>query len=561
MKKSHKKLNKPPALSKEQVDSVIHLYSSGKIDEAITSIKDLNEEFPNVPLLFNILGACYKAQGLLEASAKMFETAINLKPDYAEAYFNLAVILRGLGKLDSSVEGYKKAIKILPNYPDAHNNLGNSLKDLGNVIDAIESYEWAVAYKSDFFQAFTNLGIAQSLNGQSDLAVESYEKALKINPNFLDAHFNLGIVLKELGNKEKAMNCFENVLKINPEHAEAHRNLGVIKKYIKNDPQIVKMESLLSNNILTNEDKISLNFALAKAYEDLEESDKQFEFLNTGNQLKKDELNYSIEIDQERFSVLKKLFSTRPKILNKSAYKLSSVRPIFILGMPRSGTSLVEQIISSHQEVYGAGELESLSKSIWSVQPQDINDDSYKLSKKSFLSIREEYFKSLQSLNASENVITDKMPANFRYIGFIMSAFPEAKIVHLKRDARATCWSIYKFLFDTGGNGFSFDQKDLASYYALYEDIMNFWHKLYPNQIYDISYEALTTDQEEETRKLLEYCELDWDENCLNFQDNKRAVKTVSSLQVRQKIYQGSSDVWKKYEANLKPLLKGLSSS
>jgi len=157
-------------------------------------------------------------------------------------------------------------------------------------------------------------------------------------------------------------------------------------------------------------------------------------------------------------------------------------------------------------------------------------------------------------------VITDKLPLNFQYIGFILSAFPEAKIVHLKRDARATCWSIYRHHFRNKGNGYSYNLDDLAGFYGLYVELMDYWHNLYPDKIYDICYEDLTTDQEEETRKLLKYCELDWDENCLDFHKNQRAVKTASSLQVRQKIYQGSSEAWKKHESYLQPLVKALSS-
>jgi hypothetical protein len=148
------------------------------------------------------------------------------------------------------------------------------------------------------------------------------------------------------------------------------------------------------------------------------------------------------------------------------------------------------------------------------------------------------------------------MPLNFRHIGFILSAFPEAKVIHMNRDPMATCWSIYKYYFN--GNSYSYNQDDLAGYYGLYKDLMGFWHQLFPNKIYDACYEDLTTDQEAETRKLLKYCDLDWDESCLNFHANKRAVKTTSALQVKQKIYQGSSEVWKKYEEYLQPLIKGL---
>ncbi len=170
------------------------------------------------------------------------------------------------------------------------------------------------------------------------------------------------------------------------------------------------------------------------------------------------------------------------------------------------------------------------------------------MSEKYFLSIRQKYLESLSNLDINEDIITDKWPLNFQYIGFILKAFPEAKIIHLRRDARAVCWSIYKNYFSGKGNGWAYNLNDLANFYALYSELMIFWHELFPDQIYDISYEDLTNNQEKETKKLLKYCELEWDESCLNFHTNKRAVKTASASQVRKKMYQGSSDDWKKYE-------------
>ena len=246
--------------------------------------------------------------------------------------------------------------------------------------------------------------------------------------------------------------------------------------------------------------------------------------------------------------------------LTKSLYVPSLIKPIFILGMPRSGTSLVEQIISSHHKVYGAGELKSLNNIIASLTKHNTFIESENLSEKNIFSIREKYLESLANLNISENIITDKWPLNFKNIGFILSAFPEAKIVHLKRDTTATCWSIYKHYFSDSGNGWAYNLDDLAQFYNLYEDLMEFWHELYPNKIYDISYEDLTTNQEEETRKLLEYCDLEWDEDCLNFHTNNRAVETASSLQVREKMYRGSSEVWKQYWTRIQPLIDGLKS-
>ena len=227
--------------------------------------------------------------------------------------------------------------------------------------------------------------------------------------------------------------------------------------------------------------------------------------------------------------------------------------------MPRSGTTLVEQIISNHHKVYGAGELLTLRKVIDPILESYLKDNKYTISKKDLSLAREQYIDSLSNLNVSEKIITDKMPVNFRLIGFILYAIPEAKIIHIKRDARAICWSNYKHYF-TAGNGFSFDQDDLVKFYTLYSEMMDFWHKLFPKKIYDISYEELTKNQKNETQKLLNYCELDWDDNCLNFHKNSRGVVTASSSQVRQKMYQGSSEAWKKYESNLKPIIEGLKS-
>ena len=285
--------------------------------------------------------------------------------------------------------------------------------------------------------------------------------------------------------------------------------------------------------------------------------EKQIKFLNEACAIKKNESNYTFDISSKLLTSITSLFQDSTLDKNSLLEPISSC-PIFILGMPRSGTSLVEQIISSHEQVNGLGELKILSQCISLVVNNKSPDAP--LSDAMFDSIRKNYMNYISKINISEKIFTDKMPANFRYIGFILSAFPEAKIVHLKRDARATCWSIYKRLFSDNGYGWSYDLDDLVKYFSFYSDLMSFWHERFPDQIYDICYEDLTTNQEEETRKLLEYCDLDWDENCLNFHSNKRPVKTASALQVRKKMYQGSSEAWKKYEAYLQPLIKGLKS-
>jgi hypothetical protein len=226
--------------------------------------------------------------------------------------------------------------------------------------------------------------------------------------------------------------------------------------------------------------------------------------------------------------------------------------------MPRSGTSLVHQIIDSHPDVFGAGELNSLNKIVAPILNKIKDSHNDVLSSEDLSSIRHKYLKSIENFNVNEKVIIDKMPLNFRYVGFILNAIPEAKIIHMNRDAMATCWSIYKSFFN--GNAYSYNQDDLGNYYGLYKDLMIYWNNLFPNKILDVNYEKLTISQEDETRKILNYCDLDWNDNCLNFHTNQTAMKTTSALQVRQKMYQGSSEAWKKYEAYLHPLINRLNS-
>ena len=547
--------DKQLGLSKKQIESVMLLYSTGSYEKAIEAIKILNEKYPNVPLLFNIIGACYKQVGKIEGAAKMFSAAVNIKPDYAEAHFNHGSILKELGKVDEAIESYKKAISIQPNYPDAYNNLGIILNnDKGNFTDAIENFEWAVAYQSNFAEAHNNLGLAFSDFGKPLDAIESFKKAIFHKKDYGNAYFNLAMSLKDIGDKDGFLLNIKKALKLKPQWGAAHLHLSRVEKLKKNDLKINKMKSFLLNDEISLIDRIGLNFALAHVYENLDNHEEQFKFLNEANSLRKLEVNYNFKKDKILFERIKKVFKFLPNPFNELSSEV--VRPIFILGMPRSGTSLVHQILDSHNQVHGAGELNYLNKFVTPSLKNFNENRKNVLTDDSISNIRLNYTESIKSLNIQENVIVDKMPLNFRYIGFILSAFPDAKILHMRRDSMATCWSIYKYYFN--GNYYSFDQKDLAKYYLLYKDLMEFWNNKFPDKIYDVSYEDLTSNQEVETQKILNYCELEWDENCLNFHKNQTAVKTTSALQVRKKIYQGSSEVWKKYEVYLKTLLKEL---
>ena len=551
--------NEEILLLKKEVNYAVKLLTNGQINEALKIVEALIKKSPNVPLLYNIRGVCYQTIRELGNAIDDFSQATILKSDYAEAYCNLGVTYQEKGDLVSAVNAYKNAIDNDNNYPTAHNNLGKIFLASGEIDSSIEHLECAIKLKPDFADAYNNLGSSFLRINKLNDAIKSYKKAIALKPDFAVANNNLGIAYLRTGDPKLASKFFENAITITPGYATAHHNLSGVKVYKEKDKQVSLIESLLIENNLSQKERIYLNFALAKAYEDLGNHEELFKHLNEGNRIRKKEMSNSIA-DSEEHNELIKLFFNSNNINNiKLTYRDSlPIRPIFIVGMPRSGTSLVEQIISSHHEVYGAGEVNNFHNIIMPIIEEHAVNENYNLKNDEFALIRKQYSNSLERFYANEKVITDKWILNFKTIGFILSAFPESKIVHLKRDARATCWSIYKHYFSDEGNRWAYDYQDLARFYKSYVGLMDYWHNLFPGKIYDISYEDLTSDQEKETRNLLKYCDLDWDENCLNFYTNTRAVKTASAVQVRNKMYQGSSDVWRQYSEHLKPLLDAL---
>jgi len=546
-------------IPQSELQSAVSFVTNGNISEALKIVEPLIKNYPNESILYNIRGVCSKAKNEFKDAVNDFNQAVLIKPDYAEAYYNLGVTLREMGDSQNAIKAYQEALKHNNHYPKAHNNLGQVFLVTGNLDSAIDHLEWAVALHPEFADAFNNLGSAYlGINKVHD-AIKSYKKAVALNSNFSFAFNNLGIAYQRIGEFKSATENFEKAIALNPDYVRAHSNLSGLKTYNSADLQFSQMESLLLKKELTSEDQILLNFAFAKANDDLKKYDKAIKLFHEGNRLRKNLFNYSIDESENHNETIKRLFTEKTfKKVIKTSYQSSDIRPIFILGMPRSGTSLIEQIISSHPSVYGAGELRNLTTAIIPIIKECVDKDEYNLSENEFLKVRQQYFESLTQIDASEKIITDKWPLNFRHIGFILSALPEAKIIHVKRDARAICWSIYKHYFSGVGNGWAYNLDDLAKFYILYVELMDYWHQIFPNKIYDISYEELTINQEQETKGLLDFCNLEWDSNCLKFYENMRDVDTASAIQVRKKMYQGSSDAWKKYEKFLEPLVKSL---
>ena len=365
----------------------------------------------------------------------------------------------------------------------------------------------------------------------------------------------MGSVLKSQGKLEEAIDSYKKALSLKPDYPEAHRNLSTIQKYTIDDKHFLQVQASYDKDDLSEEARCHLSFALAKMNEDLGKLDQAYIYLFKGNALRKKLLNYSINSDENLFFNLKE---TQPKLSkNKLEIKETSsgLLPIFIIGMPRSGTTLVEQIVSSHSKVTGAGELRYVMQFGYklSTDPTCINTNALS-------EFRQNYLLKLSKVSNGKSIITDKMPHNFRFIPIICAAFPEAKIIHVQRNAAATCWSNFRQYFTSQALGYCYNLNDLVKFYGLYSDLTKFWQSKYGDRIYNLNYEQLTSNQEKETKKLIKHLNLNWEEICLFPQKNKRIVRTASQQQVRQKVYQGSSEAWRAYEVYLDGIFNSLKS-
>ncbi len=435
------------------------------------------------------------------------------------------------------------------------NLLGAVYAALGRVEEAVASYDKAIRLKPDYAEARNNLADSLNALGRADAAIATLTEALRIEPDFAEAHNNLGNALYLSGRIDEARASYERAIDLLPTYAEAHRNLSTVKKYTTEDSQFEAMHGLTNQASLPDRARMNLSFALAKAHDDLGQYDRAFEFLSTGNALQRASLPYSVDDDLALFDALQRAFDASGSAPHADDTTAEGDRttPIFIVGMPRSGTTLVEQILASHSQVFGAGELERLGECVaasdWmrtGVTPAVLG------------AIRSDYVNHIRTLADEAAWVTDKLPLNFRWIGFICLALPNARIVHVARDARATCWSNYRHFFSSRGNRFSNDLGDVARYYRAYTALMRFWHARFPGRIYDLDYESLTENQEPETRELLAAVGLEWEPSCLQFHRTERVVETASATQVRQKMYTGSSAAWRHYEAHLGPMLQEL---
>jgi tetratricopeptide (TPR) repeat protein len=508
-----------PELTQALVDAMFQTRAQGHHAEALAEARLLASAYPDRPVLQNFLAICLFEDGDIPRGIEACRKAIKLDPDMAEAHLNLSLGLLRNGEAEAALASGLTALRLRPTHTAT----------LGHVAM-----------------------IRDRLN-QPDEAITLYKKATGINPRATDVWNNLGNLMKSLGRNDEAVDAFQHAIELAPRNGEIHCNLSALITYQSDTPHLAQMVKLEHDSRLPVADQMALHFALAKARQDSGDIDGAFASLVTANRLRKSLYPYTPQETSQQFASVKAAFANGSAPASPRPAKSSSPAPIFIVGLPRSGTTLVEQILASHGSVFGADELTTMTELLMPMLGNDTLSDPNEVTR-----IRDTYSKTIQALSHGEPYITDKMPTNFIWCGFLLHLFAGAKILHLTRDSVATCWSMFKQRFSSTGTGFAYDLDDLADYTHQYRDLMAFWHDRFPGQILDVSYEALVADPEGETRRMLDYVGLGWDPACLKFHETNRLVRSASNSQVRQKIYTGSSDAWKPFETHLAPLIAGL---
>jgi tetratricopeptide (TPR) repeat protein len=537
------------SLSKETLLMLQALLRGGRADEIIR----LSTTFQPVAFgsadLQMILGHANAALNRRFEATQHFDFATMLQPRQSAYWLAAGNDAYLAQELSRAIHCFDKASLLEPKNLDVLNNLGMALAG-ANVVDRADAvFAEAAALDPSSVRVAYNRGNFFRDAGRLEDAIASYQQVLATEPQHASAANNLGTVLHQLGRDMDAEGAYLKAVEARPNYAQAHRNLSAVHRYNPDDPLIPIIDNQLSAT-LNERDRMYLNFARSKAHEDCSEFPQAFDRLVEANSIRKKLLNYTIATDELLFTTLRDLFSAPVKPLEVPETK---PRPVFVLGMMRSGTTLVEQILSSHSAVHGAGELETLGALCLPLM-ETFHATKQRLTSADLQGLRKRYIDELTGLAQGAAVITDKMPSNFLWIGFILASLPEAKIIHMRRDPVATCWSIFKHYFSSNGNGYAFDLKDVAAYYHLYSQLMQHWHDLFPGRILDVPYETLTEEPETWSRKIVEFSGLPWEEACLDFHMNKRAVRTASASQVRKKMYKGSSEAWMKYETQLASL-------
>lgn len=524
--------------------------------------------------------------GNAQAAKDDAEAALKLKPGYAEAAFTLAMSLASLDRTAEARQIYLSLLAQRPGWVGVMLELGRllrrekdtgravdilsralqlepgravigfelalALRDLGYAAQALATVERALARESGLAQAHGLRGDLLSEQGRLEEALASYDEAIRLLPGSPPAYSARGHVLSELGRREEAVASYEAALAGGSHQASAYYGLSRMRRFTPDDPLITKMREAAGQSRLSDEERSELSFALARAAEDIGDLAAGFSALQDANALRKKVLAYEFVHDERLFEALS---ATAPRIIEAGSgvTAASDPVPLFIVGMPRSGTTLLEQILSAGSDIQGAGELNFVK-----LFGLDLATGRAPVTADALRAFAAAYLAAIAPLSGGRPWVADKMPLNFRFIPLICAALPQARILHIHRDARAVCWSNYKHYFASRTLGFAYDLEDIVRYYRLYAGMMKEWNGLCGARILNIDYERFTADPDGQIRHVVESLSLPWNAAYLAPQDNKRLVRTASVDQVRQAVYRGSSDAWQVFAPFIGPAFDGL---
>ena len=499
--------------------------------------------------------------GRREQAIRSYQRALTINPGLADAHYNLGNLYAELDSLDAAIVHYERSISLLPTWAEAHNNLANVLQKRGRHQEAIEHYKRAICLKPTYVSAQRSLGDALQSQNQIDGAIVCYRAALAIEPGDTALLNCLASVLLIAGRLDEASRAYDTAIDIAPDNIGIQHNYAAVKPFTNGDRRLAPLEELHAReDQLSDDQRIVLNFTLGKAYADLKDADLSFRHLDAGNRLKRRHVNYD---ERAALSLMHRIRDAFPKDLLRGNSNVGhdSEAPIFVVGMPRSGTSLVEQILASHPCVFGAGEVDHFATATSDVarrRARAYPDMLGKMSDEDFRELGKTYVERLSRDGAGKDRIVDKLPANFLFVGLIHLALPRARIIHVKRNAVDTCVSCYSLLF-AEDQPFAYDLGEIGRYYRAYEALMDHWRAvLPPERMLEVEYEELVRDIEGQARRLVAHCGVDWDKRCLAFHETKRPVHTASLVQVRKSIYASSVGRSRFYGSRLKPLMDAL---
>ena len=525
-------------------------HSKNELSLAITHLKKILALNRKNTLALNAMSVVQHDSEDYRKAVFFAEKALQTNPLFPEAHFNLGRAWMGLNNPESAIQCFSTAINQRPDYMKALIARAYQFVEIHEPEQALSDFNSALSVDQKILNALIGKAIAKRLKGCDEEAFAILEGILQSHPDSWELVFNLGNIYFDRGNYKKAAELYQKCLKIKPDHHRVYFNLSMCEEKPPNKSIIKKLNAFLADKGIKKNNRVYLYLALSNYYKKLGSEENYFKYLSLGNDLFSQINPYSLRQDKLYFGKIKTLFE-KLKSVDFDPVIQSDLTPVFILGMPRSGTTLIEQVLSSHSDVFGAGELPLMQKLIDEV----VNQESF-IPEEALKQIRHNYLSKASQMAGSKRIFTDKMPHNFRYIGVIKKALPEAKILHIKRKPQAVCWSNYKTFFASRNLLYSYKIRDTVDFYKLYESYIAYWTGLFGNEIFDIEYEGFTDDPPTQIQNLLAYLSLPFDSACLAPHENVRVVKTASRAQVSKKIFRNSSNEWLQHDTHFQSLLE-----